>query len=118
MRYAASFAYMLNHQFSQFSSVQSLDRLGRRGNTTDDSAEIVFQSFLQEAFMSKSGMGRDIHPFDIVHPAFLAHHKRDMKRKCTFLLCSFALRDSAYSLSLGVSLSPLNIYTILANTYF
>ena len=30
----------------QFSSVQSLDRLGRRGNVTGDSAEILFQCFL------------------------------------------------------------------------
>ena len=32
----------------------------------DDSAEILFQSFLQEALVSSSGTGRD----DVVHPAF------------------------------------------------
>ena len=42
-------------------SVQSLDRLGRRGNMRDDSAEILFQTFLQEALVSSSGMGRDVH---------------------------------------------------------
>ena len=46
--------------FSQFSSVQSLDRLGRWGDTRDDSAEILFRSFLQEALVSSSGMGRDV----------------------------------------------------------
>ena len=44
-----------------FSSVQSLDRLGRRGDIRDDSAEILLQTFLQEALMSSSGMGRDVH---------------------------------------------------------
>ena len=36
-----------NLQFSsvQFSAVQSLDRLGRRGDMRDDSAEILFQFF-------------------------------------------------------------------------
>ena len=43
----------------QFSSVQSLDRLGRRGDKRDDSAEVLFQSFLQEALVRGSGMGRD-----------------------------------------------------------
>ena len=44
-----------------FSSVQSLDRLGRRGDMRDDSAEIFFQSFLQEATTSSFGIGRDIY---------------------------------------------------------
>ena len=35
-------------QFFQFSSVQLFDRLDRRGDIRDDSAEILFQSFLQE----------------------------------------------------------------------
>ena len=35
-----------------FSSIQSLDRLGRRGDMRDDSAEILFKSFLQEALVS------------------------------------------------------------------
>ena len=37
---------------------------------TDDSAAILFQSFLQKALLSSSGMGRDVHSFDVVHPAF------------------------------------------------
>ena len=49
-----------------FSSIQSLDRFGRRGmrgggDMRDDSAEILFQSSLQEAIFSSSGMGRDVH---------------------------------------------------------
>ena len=41
----------------QFSSVQSFDGLGYRGDTTDDSAEILFHSFLQEAPVGSSDMG-------------------------------------------------------------
>ena len=36
----------------------------------DDSAEILFQSVLQEAIVSSSGMGRGCPHFDVVHPAF------------------------------------------------
>ena len=35
----------------------------------DSSAEILFQSFLQEAVVSSSGMGRNVHS-DVVHPGF------------------------------------------------
>ena len=42
------------------SSVQSLYRLGHRRDTKDDSAEILFQSFLRQALVSSSGMGRDV----------------------------------------------------------
>ena len=37
------------------SSVHPLDRLGRRREMRDDSAEILFQSFLQKALVSSSG---------------------------------------------------------------
>ena len=37
---------------------------------SDDSVEILFQSFLREAFMSSSSMARDIHSFDVARPAF------------------------------------------------
>ena len=40
------------------SSVQSLDRLGRWGDMRDFLAEILSQSFLDEAPVSSSGMGR------------------------------------------------------------
>ena len=49
-------------------SVQSLDRLGRRGGMRDDSAEILFQSFLQEALVSSSDRGRAVHSLVFVHP--------------------------------------------------
>ena len=52
-----------------FSSVYVLDRLGRRGDMKDDSAEILFQSILQEAVVSSFGMGR-CPLFDVFHPAF------------------------------------------------
>ena len=45
----------------QFSSLQSHDRLDRRGDMRDGSAEILFQSFLQQALVSSSGMGRVVH---------------------------------------------------------
>ena len=51
-------------------SVQSLDRLGRREDMRDDSADILFQSFLQEALVSSSGMARDLSSLNVVHPAF------------------------------------------------
>ena len=53
----------------QFSSVQSLDRMGHRGDMKDDSAEIFLQSFLQKALVSCSGMGKGCTLFDVVHPA-------------------------------------------------
>ena len=44
----------------KFNSVPSIDRLGHRGDRRDDSAKILFQSCLQEALVSRSGMGRDV----------------------------------------------------------
>ena len=49
-----------NKLCTQFSSVQSLDQLGHHGDMRNDSAEILFQSFLQKALVSSSGMGRDV----------------------------------------------------------
>ena len=53
----------------RYTTVQSLDQLqGHWWDIKDDSAEILFQSFLQEALVSSSGMGRGaililLHPF-------------------------------------------------------
>ena len=47
--------------YCSLSSVRSLNRLGRRGNMTDHSAEIFARSALQAAVMSGSGMGNDVH---------------------------------------------------------
>ena len=51
---------------SPFSSVQSRDRSGHCRDMRDDSAEIFFQSFLQEALVSRQRCPF----FDVVHPAF------------------------------------------------
>ena len=59
-----------------FSSVQSLDRLGRPRDMADDSAEILFQSFLQEAPVSSSGMGRDVHSLMFFIQHFLCRPRR------------------------------------------
>ena len=45
---------------TELSSVQSLDPLGRQGDMRN-SAEILFQSLQQEALVSHSGMGKDVH---------------------------------------------------------
>ena len=46
--------------FVNYNSFQSLDRLSRLGDIGEDFAEILFQSFLYEALVSSSGMGRDV----------------------------------------------------------
>ena len=55
----------------QFSSVRSLDCLGRWGNMRDDSAEILFQSFLRKALVSSSGMDGDVHSLTLFIQHFL-----------------------------------------------
>ena len=55
----------------QFSLVQFLNQLGCRGNMTDDSAEILIQSFLQEAPASESGMDRDVRSSMLSTQSFL-----------------------------------------------
>ena len=52
------------------------NQLGRRGNTTDDSAEILFQCFLQEAIVSTSGMGMDVHSLMLSIQHFLCQPRR------------------------------------------
>ena len=60
----------------QFSSFQSLDRLGRRGDMRDDSVEILFQSFLQEAVMGSSGIGGNVHSLTLYPQHFLCRSRR------------------------------------------
>ena len=60
----------------QFSSVQSLGRLGCRGDITDDSADILFKSFLQEAFVSSSGTSGDVHSLTSPVQHFLCRPQR------------------------------------------
>ena len=59
-----------------FSSFQSIDRSGRRGDMRDDSAEILFQSFLREALVSSSGMGRSVHSLMLSIQHFLCRPRR------------------------------------------
>ena len=56
-------------------SVQSLGRLGCWGDRRADSTEILFWSFLQEAVVCSSAMGRDVHP-DVVYQHFLCQPQR------------------------------------------
>ena len=60
----------------QFISVQSLDQLGRWRVMRDDSAEIIFRSFLQEALVSNSGMSRDVHSLVLPTQHFLCRQRR------------------------------------------
>ena len=55
----------------QFSSVQSLDPLGRQGDLRDNLAKILFQNSLLEAPVSSSGMGRDVHSLMLFTQHFL-----------------------------------------------
>ena len=54
-----------------FSSIQSLDRLGLRLGMRPDSRENLFQSFLQEALVSSSGMGRNVNSSMLSNQRFL-----------------------------------------------
>ena len=60
----------------QVSSVQSLEQMGRRGDIRDDSAEILFQSFLRETFVSSSGIGRSVHSLMLSIQHFLCRPRR------------------------------------------
>ena len=67
----------LSHFF--ISSIHTLDQLGQGGggDMRDASAGILFQSFLQEAFVSSSGMSRDVHSLTLSIQHFLCppqHH--------------------------------------------
>ena len=53
------------------SSVQSLDQLGYRGDMRANSEKILFQSFLKEAIVSSSGMGREVHSLTLSTKHFL-----------------------------------------------
>ena len=67
----------------QFGSFQSIDRFGGGGGggwvwvggMRNDSAEILFQSFLQEPIVSSSGMGRDVHFLTLSIKYFLCRTK-------------------------------------------
>ena len=77
------------HRFNElvlFSSVQSLGRLGRRGDMRNNSEEILFHIFfffflLQEAHMSGSGMGRDAHSLMFSNQHFIFRPQRHQPSK-------------------------------------
>ena len=52
----------------RFSSVQFLDRLGLRWDVRDNSAEILFQSFLAGGPCGEFWHGQGCPLFDVVHP--------------------------------------------------
>ena len=58
----------------QFSSVPW--PIASSGDMRDVSEEILFQSFLQEALRSSSGMGRDVHSFMLSIDRFLCRLRR------------------------------------------
>ena len=58
------------------SSVQSLDRQGRRGDMRDDLAEVLFQSCLQKALVSSSGMSRIVYSLMLSILHFLCRPRR------------------------------------------
>ena len=60
----------------RFSSIWSLDWFGRRRDMMDDSEEILFQSFLWEATVSRSGMGRNVHSLTLSLQRFLCRPRR------------------------------------------
>ena len=65
-------------------SVQSLDRLDHQGDTSHDSAKILFQSFVQEAIVSSSGMDRDVHSLMLSIQHFLRRPRRRAPCKVPF----------------------------------
>ena len=73
----------------QFSSVHFHDRLGRLGEVggggaedmRDDSAEILFQSFLHEALVNGSGVGSDVHSLKLSIQHFLCRPRRRLSSK-------------------------------------
>ena len=51
------------------------------GDMTDDSAEILFQSFLLEALVSSSGMSREVHSLMLSIQHFLCWHGHNLPSK-------------------------------------
>ena len=81
---------LLEELIIQFGSVQSLDRLARQdggevgGNMTDDTAEILSHSFLQEAIVSSLYMGRDAHSLMLSTQHFLSCLPSRVSRQMVF----------------------------------
>ena len=82
-----------------FISLQSLDRLGLRGNVREETVGILLQSFLQEALVGSSGMGRYVHSSMLSIQHFL--------RQATL----FTLHSQWSSDSFRIVLAPLDLYS-------
>ena len=65
-----NFQFCLGNRVHNINSAQSLDLLSRQGDMRDDSAEILFQSFLREALLMQFWNGQGCPLFYVVHPAF------------------------------------------------
>ena len=79
------FEVPLNVSSVQFSP---LNRLCRRGDMMGDSAEIFFQSFQQEALVSSSGMGRDVHSLTLSIQRLLCRLRRHPLSKVSWRVVS------------------------------
>ena len=66
--------------FRFISSVESIDRAGLQGDVTHKSADILWQSFLQDAIVISSDMGRDAHSLMLSIQHFLCQLARMQKR--------------------------------------
>ena len=68
----------------EFKKKNQFGREGHRGDTTDDSTKLLFQTFLQKAFVSSSGMGRDIRSMMLSFHHFLCRPRRRLPCKVSW----------------------------------
>ena len=104
---------------TRFSSVQSLDRLGRRGRGRG--IEILFQSFLQEDTVSSSRMARDAHSLMLSIQHFVCRPRRPegwFWRGCCGVWHARAMQVSvSWQLSKEVPVGPQKKLIIIASQY-
>ena len=108
--------HLCHHHLIQFSSVQlnSLTDWVPGGDMRDGSAENLFQSFLQEALISSSGMGRDVHSlmlsiqhficqpwlwFDLIH----FHSNKNLNKSPFFFFSFFKFHSFLFFSTTGAS---------------
>ena len=96
--------------------------MGGRGDVRDDSEEILFQLFLQEAIVNSSGMGWDRCPlFDVVHQAdfpLLTTASSTLNGEAVVACdmpepCKFPSLDSCQKRFLGVDLAPRPLFGLV-----
>ena len=66
----------INFQFTPFADWVVGGKGGGRGDVRDESAQILLHSFLQEAHVSSSGMGRVVHSLMLSIQHFLCRPRR------------------------------------------